>query len=1242
MDYQDPREAAVAADVARAIFEALEAGREPELPSLLSKWPNDERIVREEWSAVFDGEAPVVDHDSPLRIGRFRIHRVLGRGGQGVVYLAEDELLGRPVALKLVTKNGPGAFDAVTRAKREANVLAKLRHRAICEIFDFVDCGESHGIVLRFVDGTSLAEVCSRPCGELDAAEWDRRLGILIDVADGLIAAHEVGVIHRDIKPGNVILGLDGQAVILDFGLARPLSSEATPITRTGGACGTPQFMAPEQWSGARGVDTRVDVFALGMLIATLLNQGPISIGVTIDWENARTSLESSDSSIALDPAVIRIVRRATQFHPDDRYPDVASLRSDLVRLRSGAGIGRLRSPSVASVWRRLRRRPLVFRLVTSLILAVAVGAWGLIEHSSVQAQVRESNTRVQYRDDVRSTLELLQTGELEAARARFAGLTERECGPEHSLLSRRLRSGAQRAWLGSIDGPVDLMPNEGGWILRECTGRALQIDLSGSSVLTDVLPGSTDPGAFMASAVPADHERGASWQTRSGVVLATWSPDSGQRRSLLRWAPAGRPDDFVEFSVRGYVTAATGSRDGLRIHLGVRGAGGNESDELRLLDAGTGEELSRCAIPSRATALTSSPDESSLIVGLAGGEIRTMDVWLRQRLAVDNLHAAPIVALSIHPKTGHRLSLDRSGACILAAVDLPMSVESAAVLQVAGLGESSVISGTRQLLFPPSRPGAPVAMCDPVTGRLTQHLTLHNRDRVIAFAHARLTEQTYLAIGAASSTLLRFGRDGSRESVTGVEDRGAIRKLAVSDDGRRLALLHDDGELRILEGGHSRSVLVASRLPDVERLSWSSDGDCLGFAARSGRLGVHDCALGDQRTLMLDREIVDFAISRKAQRLFVADPSGAVRVLHLIDGLPLFDLCERATPILRVALIDEDSRLVVVRADGAVEFHVMDPLHDVTGPRSQEPMSSRPGESSAARVPLGSTTDPLEHCARRLAFGRSSDGHFTLPSGPLSILTDPSCGRRWYELAERVMQRRVPVEPSRIVRLGLGAAALRTGNPLAAIEHLRAAAEDERALHGQVQPMTLAFLVMAQHAAGDHPSAEHGLARLRDLLGDRFEADPLAVEAESHVCAAAGESGTGLGIARVPSLRLRRSLGWIAVSSPGLDRAYVEDVIEWYRLAGEGDGERVDALLLGALRARVDSVSTRPAAGADSVEYSPGSEIECALAALVLWESNDVTAARLACNRFSAAARRSAWFVDPHFEDWLRATLAR
>ncbi len=266
------------------------------------------------------------------RIGGYRVIEEIGRGGMGIVYAAEDERVGRTVALKALTPEY--TRDALRRERltREARAAAALSHPAIATFFHLEEVDGELYIISELVRGRTLREELRK--GPLPPSDL---VPVLIAIAAALAAAHEHGIVHRDLKPENIMRREDGQIKVLDFGLARsPTSREARSsvwLTQPGALLGTPGYMAPEQFTGGQ-VDARADLFAFGV-IAWELATGEHPFGNDPASVIARMTAVMTGDSAALSrtlplPGLDRIARRCMRAAPAERYQTAEALLADL------------------------------------------------------------------------------------------------------------------------------------------------------------------------------------------------------------------------------------------------------------------------------------------------------------------------------------------------------------------------------------------------------------------------------------------------------------------------------------------------------------------------------------------------------------------------------------------------------------------------------------------------------------------------------------------------------------------------------------------------------------------------------------------------------------------------------------------------------------------------------------------------------------------------------------------------
>ena len=267
--------------------------------------------------------------------GRYEIHRKLARGGMAEVYLARDRSLDRPVAVKVLFPEFATDPAFVERFRREAQAAANLAHPNIVGVYDWGTEGGTYFIVMEFVDGQSLAEVM-RTAGPLHPR---RAAEIAFEVAGALGFAHAKGVVHRDVKPGNVIISSAGVAKVTDFGIARALSSPSEDLTQAGSVMGTATYFSPEQAQGF-AVDARSDLYSLGVVLFEMVTGRPPFAGdspVAIAYKHVQeTPPRPSQFVTGIPLGLEAIIGRLLAKDPDHRYLSADDLRADLRRWLDG------------------------------------------------------------------------------------------------------------------------------------------------------------------------------------------------------------------------------------------------------------------------------------------------------------------------------------------------------------------------------------------------------------------------------------------------------------------------------------------------------------------------------------------------------------------------------------------------------------------------------------------------------------------------------------------------------------------------------------------------------------------------------------------------------------------------------------------------------------------------------------------------------------------------------------------
>jgi eukaryotic-like serine/threonine-protein kinase len=274
--------------------------------------------------------------ESRTLAGRYDVESVLGHGGMAEVYLGRDRVLGRPIALKILSPQYARDSTFVARFRREAQAAAALNHPNVVSVFDTGSEDGTHYIVMEYVQGKTLAQAIQEDAPILP----ERAVEIGDAVARALGFAHAAGIVHRDVKPGNIMLTPSGDVKVMDFGIARATSSES--LTQTATVLGTATYLSPEQARG-EAVDARSDIYSLGVVLYEMLTARPPFDGdspVSVAYKHVREDpVPPSKTNGDVTPQLDAVVMKCLAKNRDNRYQSAAELLRDLERLRQGAPV---------------------------------------------------------------------------------------------------------------------------------------------------------------------------------------------------------------------------------------------------------------------------------------------------------------------------------------------------------------------------------------------------------------------------------------------------------------------------------------------------------------------------------------------------------------------------------------------------------------------------------------------------------------------------------------------------------------------------------------------------------------------------------------------------------------------------------------------------------------------------------------------------------------------------------------
>ena len=305
--------------------------------------------------------------------GRYQLGPMIGTGGMADVYLAEDLRLHREVAIKILRSDLARDPAFVTRFNKEALAVAALNHPGIVAVYDSGQEKTTSGvmpyIVMEYVEGKTLRELLH----DGDRLLFDRAIEIVEGILNALSYSHKSGIVHRDIKPGNIMITESGAVKVMDFGIARALADAGATLTSTWNIVGTAQYLSPEQATGGQA-DLRSDLYSVGCLFYELISGQPPFSGetpVAIAYQHVSAPLIPVTSlTTGLDPAIDSFFEVALAKSPENRYQNAASMLKDLKRLSRGERIT-AKIPTQRPV--NPRRRLLI---ATSLVLLIGLGGF--------------------------------------------------------------------------------------------------------------------------------------------------------------------------------------------------------------------------------------------------------------------------------------------------------------------------------------------------------------------------------------------------------------------------------------------------------------------------------------------------------------------------------------------------------------------------------------------------------------------------------------------------------------------------------------------------------------------------------------------------------------------------------------------------------------------------------------------------------------------------------------------------